>query len=138
MIKIIEKKLTVEEYLSLRASVGWKKLSDRQAELAIQNALFMVTAYDGDTLIGMGRVVGDGGVISYIQDLIVSPRYHGQGIGSMLIERLRDFVLSLKQEDEEMMLCLMCAKGREYFYVKNGFTPRPTDTLGPGMIMYLV
>lgn len=137
MIELIDKKLSVAEYLALRESVGWKKLSARQAELAIRNCLYMVTAYENERLIGMGRIVGDGSVISYIQDLIVSPEYHGRGIGSMLIDRLREFVLSLKQEDETMMLCLMCAKGREDFYIKNGFTSRPTEVLGPGMIQYL-
>lgn len=36
-----------------------------------------------------------------------------------------------------MMLCLMCAKGREQFYEKHNFIARPTDALGPGMIQYV-
>lgn len=36
-----------------------------------------------------------------------------------------------------MMLCLMCAKGREQFYEKHNFIARPTDALGPGMIQYI-
>jgi hypothetical protein len=35
------------------------------------------------------------------------------------------------------MLDLMCAKGREQFYEKMGFLARPTNQLGPGMILYL-
>lgn len=137
MIDIRSEKLSVSDYLELRARVGWQKLTDRQAELAIKNCLYMVTAYADGKLVGMGRVVGDGAVVNYIQDLIVSPEYHGQGIGSMLIEKMREFVIGLKQGDEKMMFCLMCAKGREEFYQKNGFTARPTDSLGPGMIQYL-
>ncbi len=136
-IKVIEKKLTVEEYQALRDSVGWKKLTDRQARLAIENCLTMVVAYDKDKVIGMGRIVGDGAVISYIQDLIVSPDYRKRGIGSMLISKLTEFVDKLREEGETMMFCLMCAKGREGFYIKNGFTPRPNDMLGPGMIQYI-
>ena len=37
-----------------------------------------------------------------------------------------------------MMLCLMCAKGREEFYTKHGFIARPTSELGPGMIQYIL
>ena len=136
-IEIRDEKLSVADYLELRARVGWKKLTLRQAELAVDNCLFMATAYVDGKLVGMGRIVGDGAVICYIQDLIVSPDYHGMGIGSKLIDRLRNFVLSLKKEDEEMMLCLMSAKGRETFYIKNGFTERPNGFLGPGMIQYL-
>ena len=88
-------------------------------------------------LIGMGRIVGDGAVICYIQDLIVLPEFHGRGVGSALIRHLCDYVKSLSADGEEMMLALMCAKGREPFYEKHGFVARPTETLGPGMIIYL-
>ncbi|WP_370751069.1 hypothetical protein [Eubacterium sp.] len=39
--------------------------------------------------------------------------------------------------DTEIMLDLMCARGRENFYKKEGFISRPNDKLGPGMIMYI-
>lgn len=137
MIKFSEDRLSVAEYLKLRESVGWKKLSERQAELALENCIYCISAYDEGKLIGMGRVVGDGAVICYIQDLIVLPEYHGRGVGSALIKHLKNYVSSLSADGEEMMLALMCAKGREGFYIKNGFTARPTENLGPGMIIYL-
>ena len=46
-------------------------------------------------------------------------------------------VKELTAEGTEMMLDLMCAKGREHFYESHGFLARPTDSLGPGMIMYI-
>ena len=85
----------------------------------------------------MGRIVGDGAVISYIQDLIIIPEYQGKHIGSMLIEKLIEYVNSITINNSRMMLCLMCAKGREIFYEKHGFIARPTDVLGPGMIQYI-
>mgnify|MGYP006868561234 FL=1 len=47
-------------------------------------------------------------------------------------------VKSLTYENSRMMLCLMCAKGREEFYTKHGFIARPTSELGPGMIQYIL
>lgn len=138
MVRLIENKMTVEEYLYLREMVGWKRLSKKQAELALDNCLFMVKAVDeAGELIGMGRVVGDGAVVCYIQDLIVVPGMQKSGIGSMIIDRLKKYVEDIREENTTMMLCLMCAKGREPFYLKHGFTARPTDGLGPGMIQYL-
>jgi GNAT superfamily N-acetyltransferase len=139
MIKLIENDINVDEYLGLRAKVNWKKLSEKQAGLALKNSLLTVKAYDEDAgqLVGMGRVVGDGAVICYIQDLIVIPEAQGRHIGSQIIERLKDYVDGLREDGTTMMLCLMCAKGREEFYIKSGFTARPTDNLGPGMITYL-
>ena len=134
-----EEKLNVQDYLNLRAKVGWKELSNRQAEKALENALYMVCVYDdvNGALVGMGRLIGDEGVISYIQDLIVLPTYRRQGIGGKIVKMLREKAESLCAPDEEMMLCLMSAKGRESFYRNCGFTERPTEHLGPGMIMYL-
>lgn len=138
MITIVENEMTIEEYLELRKKVQWKQLSERQAKLALENCLYVVKAVDenGKT-VGMGRIVGDGAVISYIQDLVVAPEAQGLGIGSMIIEKLIAFVESIREEGTTMMLCLMCAKGREPFYLKHNFIARPTDNLGPGMIQYL-
>lgn len=45
MIELIDNKLTVDEYLKLRALVGWKKLSREQAQKALDNSLLVVGAY---------------------------------------------------------------------------------------------
>ena len=104
---------------------------------ALDHSLKIITVYDDECPIGMGRIVGDGAVICYIQDLIIIPEYQSRHIGSMLIERLIAYVKSITLKDSRMMLCLMCAKGREVFYEKHGFTARPTRQLGPGMIQYI-
>lgn len=132
-----ENELDLDTYLKLRQEVGWKKLSNEQAQCAINNSLITVVAYDNHKPVGMGRMVGDGAVICYIQDLIVIPSYQKKGVGRMIIDRLVKFAKDIKFQDTEIMLDLMCAKGREEFYKKCGFTARPNEKLGPGMIMYL-
>ena len=127
---------TVDTYLDLREKVGWKKLSRTQAQRALDNSLAVFVAYDNEEPVGMGRLVGDGAVICYIQDLIVIPRNQKSGVGSELIEALISEVSEISEDNTEMMLALMCAKGRE-FYHKHGFISRPTKDLGPGMIRYL-
>ena len=108
MIELIDNKLTVDEYLKLRALVGWKKLSREQAQKALDNSLLVVGAYLAGQPIGMGRLVGDGAFICYV-----------------------------RLPGTEMMFDLMCAKGRERFYEAHGFLARPTEKLGPGMIQYM-
>lgn len=138
MIELKENELQIDTYQYLRRQVGWKELSERQAELALSNCLFRVCAYEGDKPLGMGRVVGDGAVICYIQDLVVIPDAQGQKVGTLILNRLRSYVESCTQEGTTMMLCLMSAKGREHFYLQNGFTQRPNTDLGPGMIQFIV
>lgn len=137
MVVLKENVLDVNTYLELRASVNWKKLTYNQAVAAINSSLFTVCAYEGETPIGMGRIVGDGVVVDYIQDLVVRPNYQLDGIGNMIITKLIEYVKKNKIPNTEIMLCLMCAKGREKFYEKFDFIARPTPELGPGMIQYI-
>lgn len=137
MILLKENNLDVDTYLYLRKTVNWKSLTYEQGKKAIDNSLYTVCAYYEDVPVGMGRIVGDGVVIDYIQDLVVNPTWQDKGIGRLIIENLISYVKKTKLDDTEIMLCLMCAKGREKFYSKFQFISRPTDTLGPGMIQYI-
>ena len=46
--------------------------------------MYVFGAFDDDSLVGFIRCVGDGEHIVFIQDLIVDPDYHRQGIGKKL------------------------------------------------------
>ena len=137
MLVFEENQLEVNTYLALRDAVGWKKLRKKQAQIALEHSLYIVVALENGQPVGMGRLVGDGAVICYIQDLIVAPKHQGQKIGSQIIERLIGEARKMQLPRTELMLDLMCAKGREQFYQHHGFIARPTETLGPGMIQYL-
>lgn len=137
MIIFKENQLDSETYLYLRKQVNWKELTKGQAQRAIENSAYLLVAYEDGRPVGMGRVISDGAVISYIQDLIVIPDVQGNRVGSKILENLISYVRSITEDGTEMMLCLMCAKGRESFYIHHNFIARPTDTLGPGMIQYI-
>ena len=137
MLDIRENSLDTDTYLYLRKEVGWPLLTERQAECALKNCMFNVCAYLDGKPVGMGRIVGDGAVVSYVQDLVVIPTAQGMHIGSTILDRLRQYVEEITEPGSRMMLCLMCAKGRESFYQQHGFIARPTDSLGPGMISYI-
>src|SRR5574344_1872454 len=125
MIVLKRNVLTVEQYLELRKSVGWKQLTKDQAKRALENSIMTVSAFDDEKLVGMGRIVGDGVVIDYIQDLVVRQSCQRRRIGEQILGELVSYVKESKLEDTEIMLCLMCAKGREDFYHKFNFISRP-------------
>ena len=57
---------------------------DDKLERAFRQSLYILGAFDGECLTGFIRCVGDGEHILVVQDLIVSPAYQKQGIGSQL------------------------------------------------------
>ena len=137
MVQLVEEQLDIDTYMELREAVHFRKLSRDQARRGLDNSLYTLVAYKDGKAVGMGRIVGDGAIICYVQDLIIRPEVQGEGIGGLILESLKSFVINTGFEGTTMMFDLMCAKGREPFYKKHGFIARPTDDLGPGMIQYL-
>ncbi len=132
-IVLHENDLTAYELQRFRRLMGWNAPSKALVERAIANSLFSVTARCGDEVLAIGRLVGDGALIWYLQDIIVDPRFHGRGIGRMITERLLSFIEGSLDEGGIASVALMAAKGKEGFYEKLGFRQRPDDTHGSGM-----
>ena len=84
-IQIIVKKPTVVEYNRLLESVGWPTRDPEAVKAALERTLFTVCAISNSEVVGMGRVIGDGAIINYIQDVIVLPEYQKQGIGEKIM-----------------------------------------------------
>lgn len=123
-----------ENYNRLRLSVGWGVLPPDVTAAALPKSLYGVTALDGDLIIGCARVVGDGGLCYYIQDVIVMPEYQRQGIGKGLMARVMDYLT--KHAPLNAYVGLMAARGREDFYKPYGFIERPNEQFGAGMIQF--
>lgn len=129
--QIIERVPAVGEYLALREAVGWGRLDERLAEQGLAGALFTVCALHEGTVVGCARVVGDGGLYFYLQDVIVLPRFQGTGLGRRLMEPI------LRYLDEHArpgsFVGLMAAEGVSDFYRQFGFAIRPPGR--PGMFL---
>ena len=76
-----------EAVLELYRSVGWTIYASDPEKLrrAFENSLYILGAYDGDTLVGILRAVGDGETVVFLQDILVRPDKQGQGIGRKLM-----------------------------------------------------
>ncbi len=89
-LEVREQPPGVEEYLALRVSCGLSPRSEEGAAIGLANSYFAVTVYAEGELIGMGRIIGDGGCHMQIVDVAVRPDYQGKGIGKMIFARLVD------------------------------------------------
>lgn len=131
--EIKENVLTAKDFVRLRVSAGWGELLEQQAQDALKNSLCTIAVMDQGQVIGMGRLVGDGVSICYVQDLVILPQYQGKGIGKSIMERLIAYTKEHGIPETNLTVGLFAAKGKEEFYQKLGFTIRPNENRGAGM-----
>ncbi len=129
--------ITIENYNDLRASVDFITIRPNRAKVALANALYLIVAMEGDRPIGMARVVGDGGYVYFICDVIVRPSHQSQGLGRKLIENVLAWLKEQVEGDETIMVNLMSAMNKEPFYEKLGFHKRPFGNHGSGMSQWI-
>lgn len=134
-IKYIERYPTYVEYNMLTEVVGWGTRKESIIEEALKNTLYSLCVYDGDKLIGYGRIIGDKTIFLYIHDIMVLPEYQGNNIGTGILNKLLNKINEYKKVNPDIRTYLGASKGKEGFYEKFGFIARPTEDLGPGMIL---
>lgn len=111
--------LTPEEFIELSKSVGWgvNRVYDMEkvAE-ALRNTKYIVTVRDTDgILIGCGRALSDDLLFTTIPDVFIRPEYQKQGLGRVIMEKLRDRFIHTS-------IFFGSQPGNEPFFEKLGFT----------------
>ena len=98
---------------------------------AFLNSYRVVTAWDGDRIIGAGRLISDGVCYGWIHDMAVLPDCQKTGIGTGIVKHLLD-------GNEGLLIGLTSAFGAVEFYHKLGFKKHKTAMAKyPGKSTYL-
>ena len=129
--------LQPDVFLRLYRSVGWEPPGHEQIETALKHSLATFTAYDGDTPLGMARLLGDAGMSFYVKDFAVLPESQRKGVGQLLLDALIAYIRDHKENNWAVSLELISSKSAIGFYKKNGFEERPCEWDGPGMIQMI-
>ncbi|MFC2722872.1 GNAT family N-acetyltransferase [Granulicatella adiacens] len=113
--------VTVEDVLPLYEAVGWTNYTTKPEMLkaAFENSLHVLAAFTEEgILVGVLRAVGDGASILFIQDILVTPEYQHQGIGTKLLQQ------TLKKYKNVYQIQLTTDNSMKTisFYESNGFT----------------
>ncbi|MBD5526052.1 MAG: GNAT family N-acetyltransferase [Lachnospiraceae bacterium] len=120
-IRLVDNILQAEDFIRLRIDTGFAEIPVEHARKALQNGLINVSAIYNDELVGMGRLVGDGAMYWYLQEIIVVPKYQRKGIGTMIVNHLVDYAKANSITGKFTTIGGVSAKGKEPFYEKMGF-----------------
>ena len=117
-----ESELTAKDFIRLKVATGFRDRPIEQVEKALENNLFDVIAVCNDEVIGMGRLVGDGVMYWYLQEIIVLPEFQGKGIGTRIVDRLLEYIKDNTTPGTFVSIGLTAATGKDTFYEKFGFS----------------
>jgi ribosomal protein S18 acetylase RimI-like enzyme len=73
----------------LQLATHWSSdRSDSELLYSIQNSLSAYVTYDGDRIVGFGRIIGDGYHLAILTDIACHPDYRGQAIATNIVKSL--------------------------------------------------
>jgi len=118
----------IEDYCRLRVSAGLSPKSAEAAAAGLPNTLFGVLVLKDNKLIGMGRVIGDGGLFYQVVDIAVEPEHQRRGLGKAIVGRI---VEHLQQSAPAGAHVSLIADGAaQHLYAQFGFKPTAPDSIG--------
>ncbi len=112
-----EKKFNVTQVQELFLSVGWIS-GEYPTRLykALMNSSTVISAWDGDRLVGLVRALDDSELVAYMHYVLVHPDYHGQGIAGHMVEMVKE-----KYKDYLYIELMPEERKNAAFYEKHGF-----------------
>jgi GNAT superfamily N-acetyltransferase len=107
--------------LYIRSTLGERRPIDQPKafEAMIKHANLIITAWEGDKLIGISRTFTDFAYVAYLADLAVDQVYQRQGIGKQLIKETQNAL------DKNCMIVLLAAPKAKEYYKHIGFEHHP-------------
>lgn len=118
----------VEEYVQLRLDAGLSARSVEAARRGLPRSLHAVCVRRGGALVGMGRVVGDGGCNFEIVDVAVHPDHQRLGLGRQIMTALMNHVE--QTAPPSAYLSLIADGGAGALYAQFGFEPVAPGSVG--------
>ena len=132
-VQLVERCPSVEEYCRLISAVGWKSRDREAIARALAGSLFAICAETDGGVVGMGRVIGDGGLHYYLTDIVVHPAHQHHGVGSRIVATLTKYVEGVPFKNT--WVGVFAVEGTVEFYARFGYkAQRPS---GPAMFRWL-
>jgi len=130
-LEIIEGTIPRKLYQHLRIACGLSPKTDEASEIGLSNSIHSVMIRKDREVIGMGRIIGDGGCFCQIVDICVLPEEQGKGIGKIIMQTLTGFIQN--HLPESCYVSLIADGNASFLYEKFGFKLTMPESKG----MYL-
>lgn len=112
-----KKEFSTSDLQQLFQSVNWLSANyPERLKKALDNCETVFTAWDNEQLVGLVNAIDDGELTAYVHYLCVNPDYQGQGIGSLLLDKIKE-----KYKDYLYIIVIAENEGLIKYYSKNGF-----------------
>ena len=123
----------VEEYLALRQICGLSARDKEASKTGLANSIYSVIIRNktDEKLIGMGRIIGDGGTAYEIVDIAVHPKEQGKGLAKAIMELLMKYIHD--EINPQAYVNLIADRPADKLYEQFGFVETTPESLG----MYL-
>jgi GNAT superfamily N-acetyltransferase len=127
---------SAEDYLRLRLVTGLSPKSAEGAAIGLPRSIFGVVVRKDDRVVGMGRVVGDGGLMLQVTDIAVEPAHQGRGLGKAIMARIAAF---LEETLPDGAYVSLIADGDAHrLYSQFGFEPTAPHSIGMARFIRLL
>jgi len=118
----------VATYRHLRAAAGLSPKSAEAAAAGLAGSLFAVQVVHGEDVVGMGRVIGDGGCFYQVVDIAVLPAHQGRGLGRRIVQAIADFID--REVPASAYVSLFADGTAQHLYARFGFTVTAPASIG--------
>ncbi|MBP2547765.1 ribosomal protein S18 acetylase RimI-like enzyme [Neorhizobium galegae] len=119
------------DYLRLRQVAGLSPFTPEAASLGLKGTVFGVRLVWEDKIVGMGRIIGDGGCFFQITDIAVDPAHQGRGLGKRIMAALTDHLKANAPESAYVSLIADVPANR--LYAQFGFAETAPRSVGMAM-----
>ena len=118
-IELVERFPGIDDYRRMREATGLSAKSDAAAERGLANTTYGVSLLRDGEVVGMGRIVGDGGCFHFVVDIAVLPELQGRGLGKRIMGALDAW---LRANAEPTAHVSLFADGQaKHLYAQYGF-----------------
>jgi GNAT superfamily N-acetyltransferase len=122
----------VATYRDLRSRCGLSAKTEEAATRGLVGTLFAVQVWCGGQVVGMGRVIGDGGCFYQVCDIAVLPEHQGQGLGKRIMQAICDYIET--DVPESAYISLIADGKAQELYAQFGFKHTAPRSVGMAMM----